>query len=152
MNTPSRLLALITIVLPTAIGVGADEPAFNKNEMKFKAAYHRWVAYLYDHPDRLESPFSSSYTDVPPFEDIVKLGKPVVPFIAAEMMKDGVDLDSIPGSDFKSLLGEAILTIQGWKQEDFGDTRGFKDLNGRIFEKLRAEKIIPPARRSEPQK
>lgn len=134
-----HLLALFALVLVSVVSTMANEPIFDMEEMKFKAAYHRWAAHIYDNPRIMLSSSSRTYTGVPPFEEIVKLGKPAVPFIVAEMNKDS--------SDFGLFLSEAILRIHGWTKADFGSPISLQDLNAKITDRLRAEKIIPPTQK-----
>ena len=139
-----RLPTFLAIVSLCAFGALANEPIFNDHETKFKAAYHRWAAHIYENPRIMLSSKSSTYTGVPPFEDIVKLGKPALPFIATEMARND--------SDFGLFLGKAILTIQGWTEADFGSPGSLQELNGKIIDRLRLEKVIPAAIPSDPKK
>ena len=138
------LRTVLAIVALCASGALASEPIFNEHEMKFKAAYHRWAAHIYENPRIKLSSKSGAYTGVPPFEDIVKLGKPALPFIANEMARDD--------SDFVLFLGKAVLMIQGWTETDFGSPTSLQELNRKIIDRLRLEKIVPAAQEATPKK
>ena len=130
------LTLLVSVVLAHVARAG--DPLWNAHEMSFKAHYHRWVAYIYEHPRIILSSSRRSFTELPDYDAIVKLGKPIVPFAAEEMMKKD--------SEFGVFLGDAIARIMGWKPEDY-QAISLQDQNKRIYERLLKEKIVKEARK-----
>ena len=127
----SRLLAAL-------VGFGlahllAGDPPLDAHEFSFKVHYSRWVSYIHEHPRINLSSSSRTYTEMAEYDAIVKLGKPVIPFAAAEMMRKD--------SEYGLFLGDAIIRIMGWKESDVYAI-SLQDKNQRIFERLVKEGVV----------
>ncbi len=130
MKASILLLALASLWLPQLF---AGDPLWDPHEMSFKAHYHRWVAYIYEHPRINLSSSSRTYTEMAEYDAIVKLGKPAVPFAAAEMMKKN--------SEYGLFLGDAIVRMMGWPESEV-HASSLQEQNRRIFERLVKEGVV----------
>jgi len=117
-------------------------PIFDPVELQFKASYHRWAAAIYDNPRILLSSIYQPYIELPEYQEIIKLGRPAIPYIVAEMMRED--------SEFGIDLRYAIIEILGKKLSDFPRSGGAKENNLALVKQLEAEGILAPGPRPNP--
>ncbi len=117
-------------------------PIFDPVEFQFKACYHRWVAAIYDDPRIQLSAGYERYIDLPEYREIIMLGRPAIPHIAAEMMRED--------SEFGIHLSHAIIAILGKKLSDFPGLINTTELKLAVVKQLEAEGILAPAPKPNP--
>jgi len=97
-----------------------------KDKQEILKCYEKWKTVVDSMP-----PYSKStaYTNLPEFEDIVKLGSDALPILLQKLVNNR-------GLDY--ILADAVIRIKGWKPHEFSQT-DLEERRTSVIRKLKKE-------------